>query len=145
MRPEDPPDTSRSDRTAAARLPQQFLRFAAVGAVTTAVQYAVLWLGVDVWKAPAALASAAGYALGVALSYLLNYLVTFRSNRSHAAAAPRYVVVFGIGWCMNFGLMALFVHRWRWNLWLAQVIATGLGLVWNFSGSRWWTFRQRSR
>ena len=145
MRPEDPLDASRSDRSAAIRLPQQFLRFAAVGGVTTAVQYAVLWLGVDAWRVPAALASAAGYALGVVLSYFLNYLVTFRSSRSHAAAAPRYLAVFGIGWCINIGLMTLFAHRWGWNLWLAQIMATGIGLVWNFSGSRWWTFRQSHR
>ena len=142
MRPEDPQDTSRSERTAATTLPHQFLLFAAVGGVTTAVQYAVLWIGVAVWQAPAALASAAGYALGVALSYLLNYLVTFRSSRAHAAAAPRYFAVFGIGWCINTGLMTLLVHQWGWNLWVAQVMATGIGLVWNFSGSRWWTFRQ---
>jgi putative flippase GtrA len=144
-----PPDDSsrarRSGGTAGDRLPQQFARFVAVGAVTTAVQYAVLWLGVTALRAPAALASAAGYALGVALSYLLNYLVTFRSSRSHAAAAPRYLAVFGVGWCMNTGLMALLVHRWGWNLWVAQLLATGIGLFWNFSGSRWWTFRQRRR
>jgi putative flippase GtrA len=145
MRPADPRIPIGHEEIAAARLPEQFLRFAAVGAVTTAVQYAVLWLGVTTFAAPAALASAAGYALGVVLSYFLNYLVTFRSSRSHVAAAPRYVAVFGIGWCINIGLMALFVHQWGWNIWLAQVLATGLGLIWNFSGSRWWTFRQSSR
>jgi putative flippase GtrA len=145
MRPEEPPGSSRSDRAAANRLPRQFLRFAAVGGLTTAVQYAVLWLGTGAWQAPAALASAVGYALGVALSSLLHYLVTFRSSRPHAAAAPRYFAVFGVGWCINVGLMALFVHRWGWNLWLAQILATGIGLVWNFSGSRWWTFRESRR
>jgi putative flippase GtrA len=121
---------------------EQFLRFAAVGAVTTAVQYVVLWLGVAAFPSSAALASAAGYALGVALGYVFNYLVTFRSGRSHRAAMPRYIVVFGVGWCINAGLMTLLVHGWGWNLWLSQVIATAVGLLWNFSGSRWWTFRQ---
>jgi putative flippase GtrA len=143
VRAEDPRDRSRREETAPARLPEQFLRFVAVGAVTTAVQYAVLWLGVARFAAPAVVASAAGYALGVLLSYFLNYLLTFRSTRSHVAAAPRYVVVFGIGWFINAGLMTLLVHGWGWNLWLAQVIATGVGLVWNFSGNRWWTFRER--
>ena len=143
MRPDDPPPARRSDGAAADRLPRQFARFAAVGVVTTAVQYAVLWLGVTALRAPAALASATGYALGVALSYLLNYLVTFRSSRSHAAAAPRYAAVFGVGWCINAGLMTLLVHRWDWNLWIAQVLATGIGLCWNFTGNRWWTFGER--
>jgi putative flippase GtrA len=145
MRAEDPRDRSRHDGAVAGRLPEQFARFTAVGAVSTAVQYACLWLGVTALEAPAALASAAGYALGVVLSYLLNYLVTFRSSRSHVAAAPRYLAVFSIGWCINTGLMVLLVHRWGWNMWLAQVTATSIGLVWNFSGSRWWTFRQSRR
>jgi putative flippase GtrA len=145
MRAENPRDPIGIEGTAASRVPTQFLRFAAVGAVTTAVQYVVLWLGMAAFAVPAALASAAGYALGVVLSYFLNYLVTFRSRRSHVAAAPRYLAVFGIGWCINTGLMALLVHSWGWNVWLAQVTATGLGLVWNFSGSRWWTFRQSRR
>lgn len=117
------------------------MRFVAVGAVTTAVQYAVLWLGVAVVAAPAAIASAAGYALGVLLSYFLNYLFTFRSATPHLEAAPRYFAVFGVGWCINLALMGLFVHRWGWNAWAAQVLTTAIGLVWNFSGSRWWTFR----
>ena len=145
MRVDDPPPRSGPARVVPDHLPRQFLRFAPVGAVTTAVQYAVLWLGVAALGAPAALASAAGYALGVVLSYFLNYLMTFRSNQSHAAAVPRYLAVFGVGWCINAGLMTLLVHGWGWNMWLAQVIATGLGLVWNFSGSRWWAFRQRCR
>jgi putative flippase GtrA len=145
MRADERRHGSRHDGIASARLPEQFLRFAAVGAVTTAVQYAVLWFGVARFAAPAALASAAGYALGVLLSYFLNYLVTFRSSRSHRAAAPRYLAVFGVGWCINAGLMALLVHAWSWNAWLAQVIATSIGLVWNFSGSRWWSFRQSDR
>jgi putative flippase GtrA len=145
VRAEDPRDRSRREGIAVPRLPAQFLRFVAVGAVTTAVQYVVLWVGVARLAAPAALASAIGYALGVLLSYFLNYLLTFRSRRAHAAAAPRYVVVFAIGWCINAGLMTLLVHGWGWNLWLAQVIATGIGLVWNFSGSRWWTFRESAR
>ena len=27
---------------------------------------------------------------------------------------------------------------------LAQVLATGIGLVWNFAGSRWWAFKPAS-
>ena len=141
MQAEDP--RHRHEQVAAGRLPEQFLRFAAVGAITTMVQYLVLWLGVARFAMPAALASAVGYALGVLISYCLNYVMTFRSTRSHVAAVPRYLAVFGIGWCINAGLMTLLVHGRDWNLWLAQVIATGVGLVWNFSGNRWWTFRER--
>lgn len=125
----------------AAHLPTQFIRFAAVGAATTAVQYAVLWLGMAAASAPAAVASAAGYALGVLLSYVLNYAFTFRSSTPHLEAAPKYFAVFGVGWCINLAMMAMLVHRWGWSAWPAQVLTTAVGLVWNFSASRWWAFR----
>lgn len=125
------------------RLPAQFLRFTAVGVVTTAVQYLVLWSGVVLVAAPAAVASAIGYVLGVLLSYLLNYRFTFRSAQLHRAAVQNYFAVFGMGWAINTALMALFVHHWGWSVWPSQVLATGVGLIWNFSGSRWWTFRQQ--
>ena len=124
------------------RLHHQFLRFAAVGLSGTAVQYAVLWTGVSIFAAPAALASAIGYALGAFVNYLLNYFFTFESGKSHAKTAPRYFAVLGIGWSINTGLMTLLVHHWGWNYWFAQILTTGIGLFWNFSGSRWWAFKQ---
>lgn len=122
----------------------QFVRFAAVGTLTTGVQYVVLWIGVSWLEVPAAGASAAGYTLGVLLSYLLNYRFTFQSSQEHAGTLRRYVVVYGIGWCVNAGLMIVFVHRLGWEVWVSQVLTTGVGLLWSFSGSRWWAFRQRS-
>lgn len=139
-----PPPASPMPRDAAA-LPAQFLRFVAVGTATTAVQYAVLWVGVSHLAWPAAIASAAGYALGVLAGYFCNHRFTFRSDRPHASALRRYVVVFGLGWCLNALLMGLLVHRWQWPVWPAQLLTTTVGLLWNFSGSRWWTFRARGR
>ena len=123
------------------QLAMQFLRFAGVGVVGTAVQYLVLWVAVTAFALPAVPASAVGYAIGVLVSYFLNYPFTFRSDQPHGDAVPRYFAVFGVGWCLNAVLMALLVGRLGWNIWLSQVLTTSIGLVWNFSGSRWWTFR----
>lgn len=123
-------------------LSHQFLRFATVGAASTAVQYVILWAGVEIFTAPAAISSAVGYALGSVVNYLLNYFFTFKSDQSHVKAASKYYVVLFIGWCINFGLMELFAHRLGWNYWFAQVCTTGMGLMWNFLGGRWWAFKQ---
>jgi putative flippase GtrA len=122
-------------------LHRQFLRFMAVGATGTTVQYIVLWLGTALLFAPAAICSAIGYVLGSVVNYVLNYLFTFESGKSHIEAASKYYMVLGVGWCINTGLMGVFVHRYDWNVWLAQVLTTGIGLVWNFAGSRWWAFK----
>ncbi len=123
---------------------RQFLRFAAVGASGTAVQYFVLWTGVEFAAASAVTASAIGYVLGSVVNYLLNYFFTFKSAKSHVEAATKYYVVLGLGWCINTGLMALFVNHLVWNYWVAQILTTGIGLVWNFAGSRLWAFKHDS-
>ena len=123
------------------RLHHQFIRFAAVGLSGTAVQYAVLWGGASVFLIPAALASAIGYALGSIVNYILNYFFTFQSGKSHFEAASRYFAVLGVGFCINAGLMTLLAHHWAWNYWFAQIPTTGIGLLWNFTGSRLWAFK----
>jgi putative flippase GtrA len=98
-------------------------------------------MGTALILAPAAICSAVGYIFGSVVNYLLNYLFTFKSGKSHIEAASKYYMVLGVGWCMNTGLMGLFVHRFAWNIWLSQVLTTGIGLAWNFTGSRWWAFK----
>ncbi|MBV8665470.1 MAG: GtrA family protein [Burkholderiaceae bacterium] len=123
-------------------LPRQFLRFAAVGLCGTAVQYAVLWAGVELAGVPAALASGVGYVCGSVVNYLLNYFFTFESGKTHVEAASKYFSVLGVGWCINTGLMGLLVHHLGWNYWIAQFLTTGIGLIWNFTGSRLWAFKE---
>ena len=126
-------------------LHHQFLRFAAVGASGTLVQYAVLWTGVTFFgDGAAAAASGLGYILGSVVNYVLNYFFTFKSDKGHGEAAAKYFSLLAVGWCINTGLMWFLVHEQGWHVWLAQVLATGLGLVWNFAGSRWWAFKPAS-
>jgi putative flippase GtrA len=122
-------------------LVRQFLRFMAVGAGGTAVQYAALWAGVRFDLAPAAIASAVGYLLGSLFNYLLNYYFTFASRKSHLEAAAKFYTLVGVGWLLNTALMGMLVHGRDWNVWLAQVFTTGVCLLWNFAGSKWWAFR----
>ncbi|MGL6041190.1 MAG: GtrA family protein [Deefgea sp.] len=124
---------------------KKFFTFAAVGLCGTAIQYVVLWLGVESFAIKAAIASGIGYALGSIANYLLNYFVTFKSQhsqKSHREAATKFYVITSIGWCINTGLMVLLVGHWHWGYWVAQLLTTAIGLVWNFSGSHWWAFRQ---
>ncbi|USX24452.1 GtrA family protein [Oxalobacteraceae bacterium OTU3CINTB1] len=138
----------RIDRAALAALAAtpllgQFLRFALVGASGTAVQYLLLWFGVERCGAGAAAASGAGYALAAVVNYVMNYFFTFGGGDGHLGAAGRYLTLLGLGWCLNTALMSLLVQGAGWHYWPAQALATGLGLLWNFAGSRWWAFLPR--
>jgi putative flippase GtrA len=121
----------------------QFVRFAAVGVTGTAIQYVILWLGADILGLNAAACSGVGYIAGSVANYFLNYLVTFKSDKPHADAATKYFTVLGVGWCINTGAMWWLVQRFFWNHWVAQMVATAIGLAWNFIGSRFWAFNQK--
>ena len=123
-------------------LSRQFIRFAAVGACGTLVQYCTLEVGTSWFFMLSAWASALGYMLGSVVNYILNYFFTFESGKSHMEAASKYFTLLAIGFCINTGLMALLADHLGWNKWLAQMLATGIGLAWNFTGSRLWAFRE---
>ena len=120
----------------------QFLRFSAVGLSGTAVQYACVALAIAVsGKTASVFGSAIGYLLGSVVNYILNYFLTFDSDKSHTEAASKYFTVLGVGWCLSLGLMSLFVLHLNWNPWTSQLITTGIGLCWNFAGSKFWVFK----
>ena len=121
----------------------QFVRFTAVGASGTAVQYLALWFGVERCGADPAVASGAGYVIGSVVNYVLNYFFTFGSRQSQWRAASRYFTLLGVGWCWNALLMLLLVRDAGWHYWPAQLVASTVVLLWNFIGSRWWVFRAR--
>jgi putative flippase GtrA len=126
-------------------LSRQFIRFAAVGACGTAVQYCTLEVGTTWFSMLPEWASAIGYMLGAVVNYLLNYFFTFESGKSHLEAALKYFILLAIGFCINYELMRLLAHELGWNKWIAQMLATGIGLIWNFTGSRLWAFRETHR
>jgi len=121
---------------------RQFIRFAAVGACGTAVQYTVLAIGTALFTIPPEWPSAVGYMCGSVVNYILNYFFTFESGKSHVEAASKYFSLLGVGFCINTGLMALLAHHLGWNIWIAQFLTTGVGLVFNFVGSRLWAFKE---
>lgn len=119
---------------------RQFSLFSLMGAVGTAAHYALLFLLVsrmDVHPVPA---SMTGAMLGAFINYVLNYRFTFRSGRRHQEALPRFLAIAGTGLALNTALMWFLVEPLRVNYLVAQLVATGLVLVWNYLGNRHWTF-----
>ena len=123
---------------------RQFLRFAAVGAVGTVVQYFVLWLGVNFISLSAAASSGIGFTFGSIVNYFLNYKFTFNSSKSHIDAASKYYAILAVGWCINTGSVWFLADHYRLNYWLAQFVATGIAFLWHFSGSKRWAFKPLS-
>ena len=121
----------------------QFLSFAAAGAVGTALHYLILVALVSSGTAQPVSASAAAFAAGAAVNYLLNYQFTFSSRKRHTETAGKYSIVALSGLLLNSVIMMVGVAALAWHYLLTQVIATGIVLLWNFTAHRTWTFRER--
>jgi putative flippase GtrA len=117
------------------------LRFLLVGVLSTLAHCLLLAVLVE-WAAVGVLpATAAGYVLGAVVNYVLNRRFTFRSERAHGAAVPRFVAVWLAGLLATVLLMALWVQGLGWHWLPAQAVTTGLVLVLNYLGHARFAFR----
>jgi putative flippase GtrA len=119
---------------------ERFPHFAFVGAVSTGIQYLILSGAVILAHADPVAASAFGFVVAAVANYFLNYHLTFRSTQAHGPAFLKFVILASIGLLLNSGIMQL-LARGALHYLLAQVVATGVVLIWNFFGNACWTFR----
>jgi len=123
------------------RLSAAFVRFSGVGLVATAVHFCVLSLLVEAQMAAPLAASLAGFVSGALVGYVMNYYLTFGSDLPHRRTLWRFLVVAFIGMLLNMALMAIMLNLVGAHYLLAQVMATAVVLLWNFSINLVWTFR----
>jgi putative flippase GtrA len=121
-------------------LSDQFLRYALVGLAAAVGHYGTLIGLVESGAAGAVVGSLAGFVVGGVISYILNRRFTFASERSHAGAVPRFAFIAGLAFAMTGGLMHVFTAWMGIHYVLAQLITTGIVLVWTFFANRFWTF-----
>jgi putative flippase GtrA len=119
---------------------RDFLRFATVGAVATAAHYAVLIALTELAGVNPVTATVIGFGVGAVVSYTLNRRYTFAVRPAYMRGLAKFVVVIGIGAALNAAIVAFFIGAGLHYL-IAQVIATGLVLIWNFAAARLVVFR----
>ena len=130
-----------------ARMPRavarQFAAFSGVGLVAALVHYGLLVglvEGAGLGPVPATLA---GYVAGGVVSYRLNRRHTYASDRPHAEAGWRFATVALVGFLITGVVMQAFTAGLGLPYLPAQVVTTGLVMVWSFLANRIWTFARR--
>jgi putative flippase GtrA len=118
----------------------QFLRFGGVGVLAAAGHYGTLVGAVEFLGAPAVPATLAGYLVGGAVSYVLNRHWTFASDADHRAAIAKFALVAAVGFALTGLAMALLTGPARLHYLPAQVLTTGIVMLWSFWANRLWTF-----
>ena len=120
----------------------QFLRFTGVGAIGTFAHYVILIILVQIIGIPPVPSSVTGFVVGALVNYHLNYRFTFRSKKNHSETLIKFLVIALVGLMLNTLIMAMATVILLMNYFLAQMIATGIVLIWNFTGNRLWTFKE---
>jgi putative flippase GtrA len=121
-------------------LHRQFSMFVVVGVAAAVVHYGMLIALVEAWGVRPVPATLAGYVAGGIVSYVLNRRHTYRSDRPHEEAGWRFAVVAGVGFVLTSIFMYLLHDLAGLHYLLAQVLTTGVVLVWSFAAHRFWTF-----
>lgn len=119
---------------------RQLTSFVGVGLLATACHYSVLIALVQLAKMAPVPATLVGFCVGGCVSYILNRRHTFSSDRPHDEAAWRFAIVAVFAFGLTFLFMRVMVERWLWNYLIAQVLTTGLVMIWTFTANKAWTF-----
>lgn len=120
---------------------RQFVSFCVLGTVGTLAHYIVLVLGVELGGGPV-VSSTLGFIVGARVNYALSYYYIFRSYSAHPYTITKFftVAIFGLG--LNTLVLSSAIYALRLHYLVGQVLATGIVVIWNFVGNRWWTFRE---
>lgn len=126
------------------RLAVQFVKFAAVGAFNTVLDFAV-YLGLTrssgFWGAHIVGAATVSFLVGVTSSFILNNFWTFRADVSGwRRRAPKFLAVAIGGLLWNDAILHLLTQAGMHDI-AAKLAATGIVLFWNFTLQKTWTFR----
>jgi putative flippase GtrA len=119
---------------------QRFVRYTLVGAVATAVHYALLAALVECLHGPAWVGSGVGAVVGAQVAFFGNRGFTFAHRGDVAPAWVRFMGTAMAGALLGMAIVAGGVLVGLHYL-LAQVIATGTSLLLTFAINRAWTFR----
>lgn len=111
--------------------------------MNTAVDFAAFFL-LHFIGIPYTAAQVLSYLCGTANSFFLNRKWTFRlSHSANMSEVVKFLVVNGASLLCSLGLLFLLYDTYQYNLWISKLVATGLGVIVNYIGSRLWVFTQK--
>jgi putative flippase GtrA len=120
-----------------------FIVYVVGGGIATLIHLGVLYVLVEHARTPPTLATSAGFCIGTAFNYTFQYYLTFASTAPHGRTLVRYLAVS----LLMLGVNALLFKALTGQLGLpylfAQIAATGIVMLCNFTINRAYTFRHR--
>jgi putative flippase GtrA len=121
-----------------------FPRFVVVGAAATGLQYAILFLAVEIFDMAPTPASVMGFAVSAIFNYFANKRLTFDDHTADVIAIPRFAVMVAIGLVATSVCMHTFTLLGLYYL-LSQLITTLIVMMLNFQIASRWVFSKAVR
>jgi putative flippase GtrA len=122
----------------------QFVRYCIAGGIAAAAQFVVLAALVEFMAVEPLVASAIGFVIAVLINYVLQYRFTFEATDAHSSALPKFAAIACAGLLLNVCLFWLGNSAAGLPYLLAQVIATGCVVIFNFTLNRRFVFMAQS-
>ncbi|WP_324617754.1 GtrA family protein [Microvirga pudoricolor] len=113
-----------------------------MGLLSALLHFAVLISLVQFAGQDPLIAALAGYTCASILSYYLNRRHTYKSSRPHKEATWRFMTVCLVGFILTWVFMNIFLEYLLLPYLLAQVVTTGIVMVWGFVLHKVWTFAE---
>ena len=118
----------------------ELIRFGSVGFTTLGLYAVLMWLLDATLDAPMVVRATISYIPCILANYLLQRAFTFRSQKQHVLAGPRYIIVQLGGLIINSGVLWLTVDVEHWPYWAGQAAALAGMATWSFVGQKFWAF-----
>jgi len=115
-------------------------RFVTVGLAATGVYLLLTNLLVRYASLSTAVAASIAFVPVVLMNYILHYGWTFRSERAHSSAVPRFLGTSLGGLIINFLTVYVATHRLGLSGTPSLLFAVGLVVIWNYLLARLWVF-----
>jgi len=118
----------------------ELIRFGSVGFTTLGLYAVLMWILSATLDAPMVVRATISYIPCILANYLLQRAFTFRSQKQHVLAGPRYIIVQLGGLIINSGVLWLTVDVEHWPYWAGQAAALAGMAAWSFVGQKFWAF-----
>lgn len=119
------------------------VKFLLIGALSTFIHYFILLILVRIFDVDILISSGVGFIISSFFNYLLNKNYTFRSLCGHVESMPKFIFIATFGLLINTVMVWLVAVVMQWHYIIAQILATGCSVVWNFFLNRFWTFKNK--
>lgn len=120
---------------------QQMIKFGIVGVINTFITLSIIFILMKGFNTPYIYSNIIGYFFGLLNSFILNKNWTFKSNGKVSREAILFLILFGVSYLLQLGVLVFIVEVLTIREDLSQIFAIGVYTLTNFLGNKLITFR----